>query len=99
MFVVGNLLSALADLLNGLFTIYGWAIIIRILLSWVSPDPFSPVVQFLDRVTDPYLSIFRRFIPPIGPLDISPVIALLALNRLLQPFIVRTLLDLSLRMR
>lgn len=99
MFVVGNLLSAVADLLNGLFTIYGWAILIRVLLTWVSPDPFNPVVQFLNQVTDPYLNIFRRVIPPIGPIDISPIIAMMVLHYLLQPFLVRTLLDLSLRLR
>lgn len=99
MFVVGNLLSALADLLNGLLTLYGWAIVIRVLLTWVSPDPFNPVVQFLNQVTDPYLNFFRRFIPPIGPMDISPIVALMVLHYLLQPFLVRTLLDLSLRLR
>lgn len=98
MFVVGNLFSALADGVNALFTLYGWAIIIRVLLSWVNPDPFNPIVQFLDRATDPYLGLFRRFIPPIGPLDISPIVAILILN-VAQHFLVRTLMDVSLRMR
>ena len=98
MFVVGNLFSALADLVNGLLTLYGWILIIWVLLSWVNPDPFNPIVQFMQRITEPYLGLFRRFIPPIGPIDISPVVALLILN-VVQHFVVRTLADLSLRMR
>lgn len=98
MFVLANLVVALADLLNSLLTIYTWAIIIRVLLSWVSPDPFNPIVQFLTRVTDPYLELFRRIIPPIGMMDISPVIALLVLN-FAQRFLVKTLFDWSVTLR
>lgn len=98
MFVVGNLFGALAEVVNTLCVLYSWAIIIRVLLSWVSPDPFNPIVQFLDRATDPYLGLFRRAIPPIGPVDISPIAALLVLQ-VAQHFIVKTLLDMSLRVR
>lgn len=98
MFVMGNFVAALADLLNSLLTIYSWAIIIRVLLSWVSPDPFNPIVQFLVRVTDPYLELFRRIIPPIGMMDISPIIALVVLQ-VAQRFLVKTLLDWSLTLR
>lgn len=98
MFVLGNFVAALADLLNSLLTIYTWAIIIRVLLSWVSPDPFNPIVQFLVRVTDPYLELFRRIIPPIGMMDISPVVALLILN-VAQRFLVKTLFDWSMTLR
>ena len=98
MFVLGNLLSSLAELLQMVFQIYTLVLIVRVLISWVSPDPFNPVVQFLGRVTDPVLEPLRRVIPPLGPIDISPVIALLLLQ-VLQHFLVRTLLDLSFRMR
>lgn len=98
MFVLGNFVAAVADLLNSLLTIYSWAILIRVLLSWVSPDPFNPIVQFLVRVTDPYLELFRRIIPPIGMMDISPIIALVVLN-VAQRFLVKTLFDWSLTLR
>ncbi len=98
MFVMGNFVAAVADLLNSLLTIYSWAILIRVLLSWVSPDPFNPIVQFLVRVTDPYLELFRRIIPPIGMMDISPIIALVVLN-VAQRFLVKTLLDWSMTLR
>ena len=98
MFVMGNLISALAQLINTVLTIYTWVLIIRVLITWVSPDPFNPVVQFLARATDPVLEPLRRIIPPIGFLDITPIIALLLLQAV-QHFLVRTLVDLSLRLR
>lgn len=98
MFVLGNLLSAIAQVLNVLLTLYTWVLIIRVLISWVSPDPFNPIVQFLTQVTDPVLAPLRRIIPPIGMFDLSPLVAILAVQAL-QHFVVRTLLDLSLRLR
>lgn len=98
MFVLGNLLSTLAQVVQTVATVYAWLIIIRILVSWVSPDPFNPVVIFLNRVTEPWLALFRRVIPPIGMLDLSPIVALLVLQAA-QHFLVKTLFDLSLRMR
>jgi YggT family protein len=98
MFVLGNLLSAVAQGVNTLLSIYTWVIIARVMVSWVSPDPFNPIVQFLGKVTDPVLEPFRRVIPSIGMIDLSPVAALLALQAL-QHFLVRTLLDLSVRLR
>jgi YggT family protein len=98
MFVMGNLLSTAAYAVNTLLTIYTWMVILRVLVSWVSPDPFNPIVIFLGRMTEPFLALFRRVIPPIGMIDISPVVALLVLQAA-QHFLVKTLLDLSLRLR
>lgn len=98
MFVVGNLVAALADLVNTVLNVYTWVLIGRVLISWVNPDPFNPIVQFLHRVTDPTLDLFRRFIPPIGMIDISPIVALLVLQ-VAQHFLVNTLFDLSARLR
>ena len=97
MFVLANLLSVLAEVLQRLFQIYTLILIVRVLITWVNPDPFNPVVQFLARVTDPVLEPLRRVIPPLGPIDISPVVALLILQAL-QHFLVRTLWDLSVRL-
>ncbi len=97
MFVLANLLSALAQLLQMVFQIYTLILIVRVLISWVNPDPFNPVVQFLSKVTDPVLEPLRKVIPPLGPIDISPIIALLLLQAI-QHFLVRTLWDLSVRM-
>ena len=97
MFVIGNLLAALAQLVEVLFQIYWLLIIVRVLISWVNPDPFNPIVQGLSRVTDPVLEPLRRVIPPIGPIDISPLAALLILQAL-RYFLFHTLMDLSIRL-
>jgi len=62
-------------------TIYIWIIIIRALISWVSPDPFNPVVRFLYRATEPVLRPVRRSLPTyqIG-LDLSPLLVIIALE-------------------
>lgn len=98
MFVLGNLVATLAQIINTFLSIYTWVIIARVLISWVSPDPFNPIVQFLMKVTDPVLEPFRRVIPPIGGIDISPVVALLVIQAL-QHFLVKTLVDIGLRLR
>ena len=56
-----------------------WIIIARALISWVNPDPHNPVVRFLHRVTDPVLDRLRRFIPPIGGMDLTPIALILAI--------------------
>jgi YggT family protein len=97
MFAVGNLIEALAYILNLALTIYMWLIIARALLSWVNPDPFNPVVQFLYKVTEPILGWVRQRVPLIfGGLDLSPLLVLLAVL-FIQRFLVATLFDLARR--
>ncbi len=96
MFVFGNLVAALAQIVSIILTLMYWFILIRALISWVNPDPFNPLVQFLNRVTEPILEPIRRVLPPLA-IDISPIIAFLGIV-FLQRFLVSTLLDLSLRM-
>ncbi len=71
---------SIGTLLDFILGIYGWMILVRVLLSWVNPDPYNPIVQFLVRATEPVLEPFRRLIPSIGGLDISPVVALMAVH-------------------
>ena len=96
MFVFGNLVAALAQIVSIILTLMYWFILILALISWVNPDPFNPLVQFLNRVTEPILEPIRRVLPPLA-IDISPIIAFLGIV-FLQRFLVSTLLDLSLRM-
>ncbi|MBU4589501.1 MAG: YggT family protein [Candidatus Omnitrophica bacterium] len=100
MFVLSNFLAALANLLNVILTIFYWLILIRVLISWVNPDPYNRIVQFLYKATEPILYPIRRMIPPqmgIG-IDISPIITFLILI-FLRSFLVKTLLDISFRLR
>jgi len=78
MFVFGNVILGIAKVLDVLLDIYMWVIIIRALISWVNPDPYNPIVQFLQRATEPVLRPLRKFVPPyrLG-IDLSPLIAIL----------------------
>ncbi len=100
MFVFSNFLVAVAHVVDIVLTITYWLIIIRALISWVSPDPFNPIVRFLYAATDPILYPIRKLIPftlRFG-IDISPVIAILAII-FLKSFLVRTLIDISFRLQ
>ncbi len=91
MYVLSNLLQALAVILEIVLNIYMWVIIVRALLSWVNPDPNNPIVQFLHSLTEPVLYRVRKALPMPGMgLDLSPIIVLLAII-FLQSFLVQTL--------
>jgi YggT family protein len=96
MFAFGNLVAALAEVVNILLTIVYWLIIIRALVSWVNPDPFNPFVQFLNRTTEPILEPIRRLMPPLA-IDVSPILAIIAIV-FLKRFLVATMLDLAARL-
>jgi YggT family protein len=100
MFVLSNFLNAAAHVLDILFTILYWLILIRALISWVNPDPYNAIVQFLYKTTEPILYPIRRILPfslKLG-IDISPIIAFLAII-FLKSFLVSSLLELALRLR
>jgi YggT family protein len=103
MFVAGNFLSATAQVLHMLLQAYIWVVIIRALLSWVNPDPWNPIVQMLNRLTEPLLEPIRRKVfrmmgsGGIG-LDLSPLILIAAIY-FLDYFLVGTLQDIGGRLR
>lgn len=68
------------DLIDSLFWIYMLMLFVRILGSWVPEFQDHPIMRFIAHYTDPYLNIFKSFIPPIGMIDISPIVAFLFLN-------------------
>ena len=91
MFILGNFLSATAQILKIVLELYMWIIIIRALLSWVNPDPYNPIVQFLNSITEPVLYRVRQFIPMSGMgIDFSPIIVILAII-FLQAFLVNSI--------
>ena len=93
----GNFLNGIAEVLNWLLTIYLYVIVARAIISWVSPSPYNPIVQFLYAATEPVLRYARRIIPPIGgTIDVSPIIVILVIV-FLQQFLVDTLRELALR--
>jgi len=60
--------------------LYSILLIINIFMSWVPSSKESTIGRFLERICDPYLEPFRRFIPPFGMIDVSPIVAILVLN-------------------
>ncbi len=95
MFVIGNLVYALAHVVDILLSIYMWVVIVSALISWVNPDPFNPIVRFLYGITEPVFSFVRRHLPiPQMGIDFSPLIVLLAIV-FLQQFLVKTLLQIA----
>ena len=96
MFILGNFINALATVVSILLVIMYWLILIRALISWVNPDPFNPLVQFLTRVTEPVLEPVRRLLPPL-PIDLSPLIVFFIIV-FLQKFLVASLSDLAMRL-
>ena len=97
MFVVGNVLQAIAVILDYVLWLYMWVIIARALISWVNPDPWNPIVQFLQRVTEPVLYPIRRRVGFAMGVDLSPILALLVII-FLQVALVQSLKDLAFRM-
>ena len=99
MFVISNLLVAVAKVLDIALTIFMWIIIARAILSWVSPDPYNPIVRFIHNVTEPVLHQVRRRIPlSFGGIDFSPIIILLAVI-FLQQFAVQSLHQFAMTLR
>lgn len=95
MFVVSNFLYALAVVIHYVLFFFMIIVIARAVLSWVSPDPYNPIVRFIHNVTEPVLYQVRRRIPAIfGGIDFSPVIVILIIY-FLQIFIVKSLKDLA----
>ncbi len=91
MFVFGNVILGIAEVLHWILWAYMWVIIIRALISWVNPDPYNPIVQFLVRITEPVLRPIRKLVPPykLG-IDFSPLIAVLIIM-FLQTALINTL--------
>lgn len=97
MFVVGNTLLGIATVLDYALTIYTWVIIARALISWVNPDPWNPIVQFLTRATEPVLAPIRRRLGWGIGVDLSPLVVIVAIW-FLQIAVVQSIKDVAVRM-
>lgn len=76
-----NSIYLLTSTLATFITIYTYIIIIRVLLTWFpNIDWYSQPFAAISQITDPYLNLFRSFIPPLGGIDISPILAILLLQ-------------------
>lgn len=98
MFILANFLRAVATIADTVLTIYIYIIIARAILSWVNPDPYNPIVNFLYRATEPVLQKVRQYLPNTGGLDLSPLMIMLAIF-FIQKFIIASLFELADRMK
>lgn len=78
----GYLVSPAVFLVDTLFSLYVFALMLRFLLQWVEADFYNPISQFLVKLTHPPLRLLRRFIPSIGRIDTASVVLMLALQML-----------------
>lgn len=90
MFVLGYFLQALALVLDTVLTIAMVVVIARAVLSWVSPDPYNPVVRIVNQLSEPMLFPIRRRVPYFSGIDFSPIIVLLIIY-FLNEFLVNSL--------
>ena len=99
MFVFGNLLEAVALVVEYVLQIYSWIVIARVVISWVNADPYNPIVRAIYSVTEPVLYRIRRALPVYGGgIDFSPIIVFIGIM-FLQSFLVQTLRQLAFRMQ
>jgi len=94
MFVLANLVGALAQILDYVLWAYMWILLGRIVVSLFNVDDQNPIVRFLYAATEPVLTPLRRRLPWYGSFDISPIVAWLGII-FLQRFVVRSLYELA----
>ncbi len=100
MFIIGNLITAVARILEIVVTLYYWLLIIRVILSWIPSSPRNELIVLLHNLTDPVLDFFRRYIPALRRtgastgIDFTPLVAILVLY-FVEIFLIGSLLDLG----
>ncbi len=77
-------MSWLYSFIDLLFYALNLAILIRVIVSWLNVSPYNPLISFIYQITDPIILPLRRIIPPLGMIDITPIIAILLLSILQQ---------------
>jgi YggT family protein len=79
--VWNNLIYWIITTLQELLNIYFWIVFIAVLLTWIEPNPYNPIVRFLYSVTEPVFDFVREHLPVVfGGIDLSPIIVLLAIG-------------------
>ena len=95
MYIIGYLLMAIAKVLDVVMNIFLFIVIARAVLSWVSPDPFNPIVRFINNITEPVLYPIRTRLPiQFGGIDLSPIVVFLGII-FIRTFVVNTLMQMS----
>ena len=99
MFIIGNLLQAIAGIIDLFVWFYMIIIMIAALISWFHVDPYNPLVQMLYQLTEPVLRSVRRHLPvAVGGIDFSPMVVIAACI-FIQKFLVNSLIGIAIRMK
>lgn len=93
----GLFVTSVAELLNLLLNIFLIAILVQVVISWVSPNTYNPATVLLHRLTEPVLAPARRIIPPISGIDLSPLVVLVVFQ-LIKFLLIAPLVDIGHRM-
>ena len=80
-------MQALGEIIRSLLWLFVFAIFVRSILSWFPISPYNPIKAALDQITDPVLRPLRRYLPNFGMLDLSPMIAIIAIIFLVVPLV------------
>ncbi len=78
--VVKLLIYALVGLIDSILNIYFWAVIGSVIISWVAPGSYHPAPQLIGQITEPLFKLAQKVIPPIGGLDLSPILIFLVIQ-------------------
>ncbi len=100
MFLVANVISAVAIILGSLLKVYFWVVIISAILTWVRPDPYNPIVRTLRTLTEPVYYRVRKLMPFTysSGIDFSPVVVLLAIE-LVDRIVIDSMLQFAMTLR
>ena len=91
MYIFGYFFLAAATVVDYVLIVFMWIVVARAILTWVSPDPFNPIVRFIYNVSEPVLSRIRRYIPlDFGGIDFSPILVFMGVI-FLRIFLVNSL--------
>ncbi|WP_174520451.1 YggT family protein [Desulfolucanica intricata] len=77
-------IPSIIDIVNVAFDVYFYILFARIILSWIKHNPYQPIIRFIYETTEPVLGLFRKIIPPLGVVDISPIAAFFVLQLVRQ---------------
>jgi len=98
MFILGYFIEAVAKVIHYGLNLFVIIIIARAILSWVNPDPFNPIVRFINQVTEPILFQIRRRLPVVfGGMDFSPILVILVVV-FLDTFLFQSLMRIAINL-
>lgn len=76
----GLLIYAVGDFLDQIITLYFYAVLLQIILSWIRPNQYNPMIDLLFKITAPLMRPAQRYVPPIGGIDLSPIPVMIGLQ-------------------